>query len=248
MPPRTNTIGDARRHANWLLSDLGRELRLARHSSGATMHQVGTRVGWSKSKVSRIERGLSTRITLRDVVLVAAVVGLRPSLRFYPTLRPLRDVRQIDLLAGLSRRMHASWTHRHEVPMPNAGDLRAADQVSTIPGCRLMVEAYVRLADYQAQVRSARQKQRDLGADRLLILVADTQANRRAVQAVGAELRHSFPVAVRPMLAALAAGVDPGGDGLILLRSGSPVAPRDTKGTRTPSQATLVAPRATRST
>jgi len=194
------------------------------------MQQVGERLGWSKSKVSRIERGLSRRVALEDLVLASAVVGLRPSVRFYPIGRPVRDAGQVELLAALTRRMHASWRHRHEVPMPRAGDLRAADQVSTIPGCRLMVEAYRRFSDYQAQVRSAREKQRDLGADRLLILVEATHANQRAVAAIRDELRRSFPVPPRQMLAALAAGVDPGGDGVVLLRRVRAVASGATKG------------------
>ena len=195
------------------------------------MQQVGDRIGWSKSKISRIERGLSPRVALADLVLIGAVVGVRPSVRFFPTGRPLRDAGQVELLAALTRRMHPSWQHRHEVPMPRAGDLRAADQVSTIRGCSVMVEAYRRFADYQAQVRAARAKQRDLGVDRLLILVEATRANRRAMEGIGEELRHSFPVPPRRLLAALAAGIDPGGDAIVLLRRVR-VAPHGTNGER----------------
>jgi transcriptional regulator with XRE-family HTH domain len=218
MPPRTNTLADARGHLDWLRTDAGRELRLARHNAGLTLAAVGTRVGCSKAKVSRIERGTSRGVTLEDLVLIAAVVGLRPSLRFFPTGRPIRDIGQVELLATLTARMHPRWSHRHEVPMPLPGDLRAADQVSSIEGCRLMIEAYRRFTDAQAQVRAARSKQRDLGADRLLILVEDTNANRRAVAASLPALRPSFPVPARAFIAALAAGVDPGGDGIVLLR------------------------------
>ena len=218
MPPRTNALGEARRFLDWLRADAGRELRLARHNAGLTMQQVGVRLGWSKSKISRIERGRSPRVTIEDLVLIGSVVGLRPSVKFWPSVRPLRDAGQVELLAALNERMHPSWRHQHEVPMPRPGDLRAADQVSSVPGCRLMVEAFRRFADYQAQTRGAREKQRDLGADRLLILIEDTRVNRRALDAVGPELRRSFPVPPRAMLAALAAGLDPGGDGMVLLR------------------------------
>jgi transcriptional regulator with XRE-family HTH domain len=245
MPPRTNTLADARHHLAWLRTDAGRELRLARHNSGATMQQVADRLGWSKSKVSRIERGLSPRVTVEDLALFAAIVGLRPSLKFFPVSRPIRDQGQVELLATLNARMHPSWTHRQEVPMPRDGDLRAADQLSTIPGCRLMVEAYRRFTDNQAQTRSARAKQRDLGADRLLIVVEATRTNRRAVASLGPELARSFPIGPRAMLAALAAGLDPGGDGLLLLPRTPLVAPRDTKGQRTPAQVPPVAPDAT---
>lgn len=231
MPPRTHTQGDAARHAAWLCAEIGREIRLSRHNAGLTMGVVAHRLAWSKSKVSRIERGQSPGVALRDIARLAAIVGLRPSIRLWPSGRPIRDIGQVQLLAALNARMHARWRHRHEVPMPRPGDLRAADQLSTIPGCSVMTEAYRRFADYQAQTRSAREKQRDLGADRLLILVEDTETNRRAMRAMGEEARRSFPVSPRVMMARLAAGEDPGGDGIVLLRRAAVarVAPGATK-------------------
>lgn len=218
MPPRTNTLADADRFLAWLRLELGQQLRLARLNAGVTMQAVSDRLGWSKSKVSRIERGQSRSISLMDLARLAAVVGLRPSVRLFLAGQPLRDVGQVELLAALNVRMSPRWSSRHEVVVPIDGDHRAADQVSTIPGCRLMVEAYRRLHDYQAQTRSARAKQRDLGADRLLLLLEDTHANRRALRAAGGEPARSFPVSQRACLAALAAGRDPGGDSIVVLR------------------------------
>ena len=136
--------------------------------------------------------------------------------------------------------------------MPKPGDLRAADQVSTIPGCRVMVEAYRRFSDYQAQTRSARLKQQEIGAERLLILLEDTRTNRDALSAGGSEVRRSFPVPPRAMLAALGAGRDPGGDGIILLRRAASmpgvsagVSPGVTKVERTAVPTPSVPPRAT---
>ena len=218
MPPRTQQRSDAARHAAWLRTEAGREIRLARHNAGLTAEQVAVRLGWSKSKVSRIERGVSPRVALTDIALLAAVVGLRVSLKLFPSGSPLRDIGQVELLAALNDRMHPRWVTRHEVPMPRAGDLRAADQVSSIPGCSVMVEAYRNFADYQAQSRSARLKQGELGADRLVLLLEDTRRNRETLRAAGGEIRRSFPVSQRAMLAALAAGRDPGGDGFVVIR------------------------------
>ena len=182
------------------------------------MQQVADRLGWSKSKISRIERGLNRSVTLVDLTLLAAVVGLRASLKLFPAGPPLRDIGQIELLAAINSRMHGRWVTRHEVPMPRAGDLRAADQVSTIPDCAVMVEAYRNFADYQAQSRAARLKQAELGANRLVLLLEDTHRNRATVRAAGDEARRSFPVPQRAMLTALAEGRDPGGDGIVVLR------------------------------
>jgi transcriptional regulator with XRE-family HTH domain len=252
MPPRTHTLAEAHRFLDWLRVELGKDLRLARHNTGATMAQVAERLGWSKSKISRIERGRSHRVTLEDVALLGAVVGLRPSVRLYPSGRPIRDIGQVELLAALTDRMHSAWRHRHEVPMPRAGDLRAgdlraADQVSTIPGCTLMVEAYRRFTDYQAQTRAAREKQRDLGADRLVLLIEDTETNRRALRAIESEVRRAFPITPRVMMRSLAAAEDPGGDGVLVLRRrptpATAVAPDATKPERNPRQPASVAPR-----
>jgi transcriptional regulator with XRE-family HTH domain len=244
MPPRTHTLGEARRSSDWLRLEVGKEIRLARLNAGVTMATVGLRLGWSRSKVSRLERGRSPSLTLEDLTLIAALVGLRPSLRLYPSGRAVRDIGQVQLVAALTRRMHARWHHRHEVPMPQSGDLRAADLMSTIPGCVLMTEAYRRFSDFQAQTRSAREKQRDLGADRLLMLLEDTATNRRALRAIQPEARRSFPVPPRLMLARLSSGADPGGDGIVLLRRlrSLSVAPDATKSEGTRPQTRSVAP------
>jgi transcriptional regulator with XRE-family HTH domain len=218
MPPRTQQLPEAARHAAWVRTETGREIRLARTNAAATTQRVAERLGWSKSKVSRIERGLIGTVALSDLALLAAVVGLRMSVKLYPAGVPLRDIGQVELLAALNDRMHRRWVTRHEVPMPRAGDLRAADQVSRIPGCAVMIEAYRNFADYQAQSRSARLKQADLGADRLVLLLEDTRRNRETLRAAGSEARRSFPVSQRAMLAALGAGRDPGGDGIVILR------------------------------
>jgi len=80
-----------------------------------------------------------------------------------------------------------------------------------------MVEVMTRLADVQAQVRAARRKQRDLGAERLILVIGGTTANRRALTDAGAVLRDAFELDTRTTLQALAAGIDPGADGIVLL-------------------------------
>jgi uncharacterized protein YgbK (DUF1537 family) len=102
--------------------------------------------------------------------------------------------------------------------MPLPGDLRAADGLATLPGCRIAVEAWMRLSDLQAQARAAELKRRDLSADRLVILIADTPHNRRMVRAAERVIRQSFPLGTRAIMTALAAGRDPGGDGIVVIR------------------------------
>lgn len=200
-----------------ILAMVGRELRLARIGAGQRQRDIARAAGTSTSRISRVERGRIASLSLAALARHAGAVGLRPYLNLYPSGRRLVDAPQLALLARLRGRLHPSWTWETEVPMPNAGDLRAADCRITIPGCSVMIEAMTRLADYQAQVRAARRKQRDLSADRLVLLVAATHANRRAAAEAGPAAAASFPVTGRAALRSLASGRDPGGDALILL-------------------------------
>ncbi len=100
--------------------------------------------------------------------------------------------------------------------MPITGDRRSADAVIDGEGLDVMVEAETRLDDLQALGRTIHLKQRDLGATRLVLLVASTRHNRSVI-ARHAELRADFPIDTRTCLAALSRGVDPGGDALAIL-------------------------------
>lgn len=101
--------------------------------------------------------------------------------------------------------------------MPIRGDLRATDARARIPGCSVAVELWTRLADWEAQSRSGLLKQRDLDADRLLIVLAETRANRHALRQAGPAALASFPISARAALRALADGRDPGGNAVVLL-------------------------------
>ena len=200
-----------------MLRDVGRELRVARLVSGMTQRDVGTALGRSPSRVSRVEHGLAPGMGIGQLARHAACVGLRPSLRLYPAIsRPL-DRAQLAVLARFRARLAPAWRVAIEVPMPLSGDLRAADAVVSLPGCRCVVEVITRLADVQAQLRSARRKVRDLAADRLVLVVAGTSTNRRAVADAGPVLRNALPLGTRLTLARLGAGRDPGADGLVLI-------------------------------
>jgi transcriptional regulator with XRE-family HTH domain len=207
---------EATRRLHFLLLQSVRELRVARLTSGLRLVDVARRGGLSVSRLSEIERGLAPSVQVRQLAGLASVLGLRISIKFYPVGRRLLDAGQLALLHRLQARISRIWRWETEVPMPIAGDLRAADARLTGP-VTILVEAFTRLVDYQAQVRAAQLKRRDLGADRLLVLVAGTSSNRRAVRDAGRLAQLSVPVGTRRALAALADGRDPGGDALVVL-------------------------------
>ena len=147
----------------------------------------------------------------------AAAVGLKLYANAYPAGRRPLDAPQLALLEEFNRRLHPGWTRQLEVVVPLPGDLRAADELIRMHECSCTVEAITRLADVQAQVRSAHAKQRDLHADRLIFVVRGSHANRRVIRAVGPIVRELFPIDGRTAMRALAAGRDPGGDSLVVL-------------------------------
>jgi hypothetical protein len=104
---------------------------------------------------------------------------------------------------------------RGSLPIP--GDQRAFDALLTHGPTTVAIEAITRLRDAQAQLRGASQKQRDGQATRLVLLLKASHANRAALATAADVLAASFPLAARTTLAALAAGTDPGQNGIVLL-------------------------------
>jgi transcriptional regulator with XRE-family HTH domain len=217
MATRMNPLHEADRRARWQLAELGRELRIARVTAGRTQSAVAGAVGTSTARISLLERGQVPSITCRQLARIGAAVGMNISVRAFPAGRRLLDAPQLALLAELRRRAHPSWRWETELPIPIAGDYRAVDAQAARPGCTIACELWTRLADWQAQSRAALLKQRDLGADRLVIVLRASRANRAVLREAREEARQSFPLGTRPWLESLAAGRDPGGNGIVLL-------------------------------
>lgn len=205
------------RLARWILADVGRELRIARIGAGLRQADVAARCGTSKAHVCRVEHARLATLSVAAISRHAAAVGLKPSVKLYPLGRRLLDGPQLELLKGFRARIHRAWKWETEVPVPIAGDLRSADCRLTLPGCVILVEAYTRLADWQAQSASAARKKRDLHADRLILLLAATHANRKAVSEAQPVTTGSFPLTTKAAMAALAEGRDPGADAIVFL-------------------------------
>jgi transcriptional regulator with XRE-family HTH domain len=217
MPGRLQSLAEA----DWLtrrqLLDAGRELRIARIAAGYRLRDVARRVGISASQISRIERGRHAAVTYAQVAALAAAVGLKLLVNFVPARRRILDQPQVRLFATLRQRANPAWAWSTEVPIPIAGDLRAADAVGRIPGCAIVVELINRFSNFQLQARAALLKGRDLHADRVLLVVRATATNREALREAGPALASSFPLGTRHVLRTLAEGRDPGGNGIVLL-------------------------------
>lgn len=218
MPNRIDSpIRQAARLAAWVLRDIGRELRVARILAGLTQVEVARRLGKSGSCISRVEHGLVPGINMIELFRHAAIVGLKPYLKLFPLGRRVMDGPQLALWERFRIRLADAWQVALEVAVPLPGDLRAADAVISIPGCRCMVEVITRLADFQAQYRAATVKSRDLGVDFIIFVLADTATNRRILREAGVAATDAFPLRTSEALRALGAGVSPGANAIILL-------------------------------
>jgi transcriptional regulator with XRE-family HTH domain len=217
MPSRIGRVDEAGIHGRRLQAELGVELRTARLAAGLHQKDVGRAVGVSHARISRVEHGHLRDLAVADLARHGAAVGLRLHARFYPSGSHLRDAGQLELLRRFRARIGDRWSWQLEAPLDLPGDLRAFDALLTRGSLRIAVEAITRLRDAQAQIRAAMLKQRDGRVNRLVLLVGATRHNRAALEPAAELLVTSFPVSMRRMLAGLAAGKDPGDNGIVLL-------------------------------
>ena len=217
MTNRVRPVDQATHAGRRLLLDVGDELREARLRAGLRQLDVAVALGTSRARISYIESGQLRTVPILDLARHGGAVGLRLHARFYPAGPPIRDQAQVALLDRFRRRLAPDWQVRLEAPLPIQGDQRAWDMLLRNREVTVGVEAVSRLRDVQAQVRAAQLKRRDGEVLRLLLLVAATHANRRALAGAEELVRGDFKTGTRSALAALAAGRDPGGDALVLL-------------------------------
>lgn len=191
------------------------ELAAAQRSAGISDEVVARACRMSRWTVARTMAG-RRRASVVEIAAIGAAVGRDVRLHAYPAGDPIRDAGQQRLLDRLRARLHPSLTVQTEVGLPIAGDLRAWDAVILGAGWRRPAEAETVLDDIQALERRLSLKVRDGGVDGVILAIADTPRNRRALAAARGSCS-SFDRDARRVLSALAAGRDPGGFALVLL-------------------------------
>jgi transcriptional regulator with XRE-family HTH domain len=212
---RTIDIGAARGRS-MTVAILG-DLRNARLDRGLGGRDIARATGLSPAQYSRLERGLTSSVSIERASVLLAAVGLELSVRAYPRGEPLRDAAHAALLERLRARIHRGLRFRTEVPFPAPDDRRAWDAVISGPTWRCGVEAETRPRDRQALERRLALKERDGDATSLCLLLLDSRHNREFVRANREVFNERFPLPARRALELLGAGVDPGGNTVILL-------------------------------
>jgi len=170
----------------------------------------------SGSEVGRVENGSAPWLTVIHASELLSAVGLDLWAKTYPTGPPLRDAAHLRLLADFEARLHPSIKCQREWPIPNDRDRRAIDLLLTKLPMRIGVEAETVINDLQALQRDINLKQRDTEVDGMILLVRGSRRNRELLRAADA-LRRDFPIPTRGLLASLAHGHVPSGNGIVIL-------------------------------
>jgi transcriptional regulator with XRE-family HTH domain len=192
------------------------DLSTARRSANLSMRELARRVGVSLETIIRLERGEPATTTIDLVTRVAQVLGLELAASLYPQGDAIRDRGHLALLERFRRRLPPGVRWRTEVPIPLVGDLRSGDGIVAVGAFTCLVEGETHLGDFQAVERRIGAKARDLGAHRVVLLLADTRHNRMLVNTIPA-IRERFPVDMRAWFRAIAKREDPVGDALVIL-------------------------------
>jgi len=195
---------------------------MARAAAGLSLAFVASLVGLSRSHLARIERAQVRNVGVRHLARIGAALGLDVRMRAYVGGDPLRDAGHGRLGSRFCGRLHRAVRVQSERLLPGAADARAWDLwLDRWPGGPdadgLPAELETRVSDYQALMRRLHRKMRDGGVGSVLLVVAETPSNRRAIAAAGRQVGADFPVPARAAWASLAAGERPTGSALIFI-------------------------------
>jgi hypothetical protein len=217
MGIRVTRLDQALEDTRRVIGMIGGEIRNGRHTAGLSLRAAGRSVAMSHAQFGRIERGEMEGLTINQASRACAAVGLKLVVRIYPDSDAVLDAPQLALLERFRARIGGTGNWAREVPLPIAGDRRAWDAVVEIGGHRIAIEAEARLRDLQALERRITLKQRDGGLPIVVLVVNDTATNRAILKVHDREIRASFPLDGRAILAAIDGGRSPVANGIVLM-------------------------------
>jgi len=217
MAAHERRLDQAERRALRDLTELGREIRLARLNYDLSQGNAAAAASLSQPTWSRLEDGSATRVSISDLARAMSVVGLDLRLRGHPGGSPLRDQAHVELIFRLHACLGPDVLWATEVPLPNPGDRRSWDALARTARLRIGIEAETRARDSQELKRRLEGKRKDGGVHHLILLLSDTRHNRAFLRAAGDDFKATFPVPGQIVLDRLAASQDPGGSGIVLL-------------------------------
>jgi len=103
------------------------------------------------------------------------------------------------------------------VPLPMAGERRAWDLLLRIPLQLVGVEAETKIRDVQAFVRRIREREREGGADVIVVVLSESAHNRRVLSQLLEALGPRYSTPPRSVLRALREGRPLAGGGVVIV-------------------------------
>lgn len=216
MTTRRNRMAEAERRARRQLETALDDIHERRLSSGLRQSDLSSALGCTRQWVSVVERGRVRDLGVIELGRLGASVGLDISVKAYAGQSVLRDAGQVALLNRFHEAIGDGFRWRPEA-MVAPGDQRAFDVLLGLPPRCAAVEALTRLRDVQSQIRSVMAKQETARIAVLILVIAATHTNRRALREAGAVLREAFPLSTRAVLGSLRRGEIPGANGIVLI-------------------------------
>jgi transcriptional regulator with XRE-family HTH domain len=213
MATRERPIDRGRRLGRQVGVRLLGELRAERLKADVSQREMARQLGWSQARYWRFEGARDA--TLTELTAVSALLGLELSANLHRVSDALADRGQLELLARFRARLSPSIKVFTEALLPNPGERRSWDLLLRIVAQVVGVEAETKVRDVQATVRKIRGRERDGGADELLIVLADTRSNRAVRDELLLALGERFATKPRLLFDALHRGEPIPGSGVL---------------------------------
>jgi transcriptional regulator with XRE-family HTH domain len=214
---RETRAAAGRRRGKQLATGLLEQLRQARIVANLSLRSVAREMGWSHERYARFESGRLARVALADLTAVGAVLGLDLSAAFHPAGEAIRDAGQQALAVRFRALLSPLWRVTAEVLLPNPGDRRSWDLLLRLAAQLVGVELETRVRDVQWLTRRMRERERDGGADHVLLVLSASAHNRRVLLELLEALGPEFATSPRVVLRALREGTPIPGSAVILV-------------------------------
>ena len=130
MATRQRAEERARERARSIALKIGSDIRRSRVAAGLSLRVAADAVGLSHSVFSRVERGLFANVTVLQLSLACAAVGLDLGAAAHPGCDPIRDAGHVRLLPRARALRPPGTKCLDQVPLPIAGDRRGVDRIA----------------------------------------------------------------------------------------------------------------------
>jgi len=193
------------------------ELRDERQLAALSQRSLAQQLGVSQAEVSRLEQFEFPTVSLVRLSETAAILGLELSVSLHRKGDAVRDSGQQAAVARFLACLSPAYTASREVLLPHVGDQRSWDILLRLDGLLIGVELETRIRDVQALVRRIRERERDGGADEVMLVVSDTAHNRALVGQLREALGPRYATPPSLVLAALRKGRPVPGSGVLVI-------------------------------